>query len=174
MWIAVLQYAFAGATPKPECISIGMLARVSRTDGKLTVAEQFVLSAEKHRAIQNIAFANLTGDGTEELIVESDVGGAEYDGSEIHIFNLGQGRFEEVLVHASRMSATVMGEELYKQELDTKRSVQTKGKQFCFRRTVYGEEGKWYPSPHVTQPCYPSGRGVDADANAQRAAQLAK
>ncbi len=172
--LAVLQYAFTGPAPDWSCASVGLIVRLVREDGKLHVTQRFLLDAAKHEALQNVQLADLTGDGWQELVVESDFGDPQSNGSTILIFDLSNGRLGEVLEHASRMYATVMGEELYKQELDVSRTLRMKGEQFCFTRTVYGEEGKWFPSPKVTKPCYARGRGVDAEENRKRMEHLTK
>jgi hypothetical protein len=88
------------------------------------------------------------------------------------IFDLSHGRLDQILEHASRMVSTVLGEEVYKQDLDVSRTLRMKGEQFCFTRTVYGEEGKWFPSPKVTKPCYVRGRGVSEEENRKRIEHL--
>jgi hypothetical protein len=170
--IAILQYAFTGPEPDGSCASIGLIAHLIREGGKLQVAERFLLDPQKHESLQNVQLADLTGDGSQELIVESDFGEPQSNGSTILIFDLSQGRLDQVLEHASRMVSTVLGEEVYKQDLDVSRTLRMKGEQFCFTRTVYGEEAKWFPSPKVTRPCYARGRGVDADENRKRAEHL--
>jgi hypothetical protein len=170
--LAVVQYAFQGPDPDSSCASIALIVRLLLAGQRLEVAERFLLDTGKHEGLQNVQLVDLSGDGIDELVVESDFGEKDASGSTIQIFDLSHGKLEQVLEHASRMYAKVMGEELYKQELDIPRTLKTQGKQFCFTRTVYGEEGKWYPSPKVTRPCYDRGRGVDAEENQKRQEHL--
>lgn len=104
--------------------------------------------AHGQTSFQGIRLVDLTGDGRDELVVESDLGNDEAEASELHIFDLTQGRFDERLDMASRMSAPVMDQE--------------QGTQFCFVKTIYTEEGKWFAAPRVSKVCYPRGRGVEA------------
>jgi hypothetical protein len=170
--VGVFQYAFTGREPDWSCASVGLIVRLVRTGEKLEVTERFLLDAQKHESLHNVQLVDINGDGSQELIVESDFGEPQSNGSTILIFDLSQGRLDQVLEHASRMVSTVMGEEVYKQDLDVSRTLRMKGEQFCFTRTVYGEEGKWFPSPKVTRPCYARGRGVDADENRKRMEHL--
>ncbi len=161
-FVAVIQYAFPGRDPDWSCASIGLIAHVTVVADRPKITDRFLLDAQKHEALQNVMLTDLTGDGVEELIVESDSGDPQSTASIISIFDLRGEKLEQILEHASRMYAKMMGEELYKQELDISRSLKMKGEQFCFTRTVYVEDGKWYGQPKVTRPCYTKGRGVDA------------
>jgi len=170
--LGVFQYAFAGHEPDWSCASVGLIVRLVRDGEKLQVTERFLLDAQKHESLHNVQLLDLTGDGSAELIVESEVGDPQRIGSAILIFDLSQGRLEEILEQVSRMHAKSPVAELYKQELDVSRSLRMKGEQFCFTRTVYREDGVWFPNPKVTKPCYARGRGVSEEENRKRMEHL--
>ncbi|MEO8130229.1 MAG: hypothetical protein ABI822_24210 [Bryobacteraceae bacterium] len=125
------------------------------------VKERVTLDAHGQSTFQGIRLVDLTGDGRDELVLESDFAEQDAVGSNMHIYDLTQGHFDELLDMASRMSASVMKDEQYLQVLDVPRSVKEKGKQYCFVKTM---EGKWFPAPRVSSVCYPRGRGVEPPA----------
>lgn len=170
--LGVFQYAFTGREPDWSCASVGLIVRLVRNGEKLEVAERFLLDAQKHESLQNVQLVDLTGDGSAELIVESEVGDPHRIGSTILIFDLSQSRLEEIMEQVSRLHAKAPVAELYKQELDISRSQRMKGEQFCFTRTVYREDGAWFPNPKVTKPCYARGRGVNEEENRKRMEHL--
>ncbi len=160
-WLAIVQYGFAGVSPNAQCLSLPLLLHLSRSGAAWKVKEQRILDSHGHTSLQEIRLVDLTGDGRDELVVESDTREDEAESSEIYIFDLTQGRFDERLNMASRMSASVMDQEQYLQVLDVPRSLKEQGKQFCFEKTIYAEEGKWFAATHVSKICYPRGRGVE-------------
>jgi len=157
-WLAILQYAFVGVSVNAQCNSVPLLLHLTQ-DWK--VKQRLVLDSHGHTSFQGIRLMDLTGDGREELAIESDSGQDEALGSDLHIYELTQAGFEERLDMASRMSASVMDQEQYMQVLDIPRTLKAQGKQFCFVKTIYAEEGKWFPTPRVSNVCYPRGRGVE-------------
>ena len=100
--------------------------------------------------------------GADELVVESDSGGAGTVASDLLVFDLSKGRLDEVLNTASRMQ--YMTDDWYTQTLDLRRTRQSHGQRFCFSKTTLFESGKAFRSPQVTRPCYQRGHGVDAPA----------
>jgi hypothetical protein len=167
-WLAVVQYRFVDGKPDPQCLSVPLLVHLTRSNADWRVVERFLLDTHEHIGIEEIQLVDLTGDGREELVIESDTGEEEASASEVHVFDLTQGRFDERLSMATRMSATVMDQEQYAQTLDLERTVKQQGKQFCFVKTIYAEEGKWFPAPKVSRECYERGRGVDAEETKAR------
>src|SRR5260370_26207336 len=115
--LAVVQYAFQGPDPDSSCASIAVLVRLVTAGQKLEVAERFLLDTAKHEGLQNVQLVDLTGDGVEDLVVESDFGEKDASGATIQIFELSHGKLEQVLEHASRMYAKEMGQELNKEAL---------------------------------------------------------
>lgn len=161
-WLTIMQYGFAGVSANAQCSSVPLLLHLTRLGSAWKVTERLVLDSHGHKSFQGIRLVDLTGDGRDELVVESDSHGDDAESSEIYIFDLTQGRFDERLNMATRMSASVMGQEQYLQVLDVPRSLKEQGKQFCFVKTIYAEEGMWFAAPHVSRICYPRGRGVEA------------
>jgi hypothetical protein len=159
--LAVVQYTFAGAKPAASCTSIATVCHLVRGASGWERKYSYTFETQLHRALQRVEMMDLTGDGKEELIVESDITEEEATSSNMHIFDLTKGSFEGLLDMPVKMYATVMNEEQYTLTLDVARTVQQKGLQFCFSRTSYAEEGKWFPAPKVTQVCYPRGRGLE-------------
>ena len=162
-WLAVMQYRFPEAPADSLCTSIPLLLHLTRAGSNWTVDKRLPLETHSHIALEGIQLLDLTGDGREELVVESDSGEVDAAASDLHVFDLSHSRFDELLNMASRMSASVMDEEQYMQTLDVSRTLKSRGKQFCFVKTTYAEEGKWFPTPRVSKVCYERGRGVERD-----------
>jgi hypothetical protein len=151
-FVAVLQYAFAAALPTMPCSSIGLVAHIARRAGRLVAEDQFLLDSEHHWSIPGIELVDLTGDGIEELVVDSDFGGAYVSASKRYIFDLSRAR---LALRAEADSHVVRLEPGHQQEftfvLDRARSRSYAGTKFCFINTVYR------PSPpRVTNVCLPA------------------
>ncbi|WP_321477698.1 hypothetical protein [uncultured Paludibaculum sp.] len=157
--LAVLQYDFKGAKPAMSCPSVGLLVRLDRTAARWVLRQQYLLGPVHHSSLQSIQLLDLTGDGKEDLVVESDFGGAGTTGSRLQIFDLSHGQFEELLLTFSRFDG--MDDGSFTQVLDAGRTLQSRGQRFCFQRTVLFEHDNSIIPPRVTQPCYPRGDGVD-------------
>jgi hypothetical protein len=74
--LAVLQYDFAGANPAMSCPSIGLLVHLVRNAARWEPRDEYLLETVHHHSIRGIEMLDLTGDGADELVVESDFGGA--------------------------------------------------------------------------------------------------
>lgn len=160
-FLAVLQYDFSGVNPSPCCWSIGRLAHLVRSGAKLELRDEYLLQASHHLEMQRAELLNLTGNGVDALLIESDFGGAGTAGSSLQVFDLSHGRFEEVLNANSRLER--MTEEGYTQVLDVSRTRKAHGQQFCVVKTTLFENDHWFRRPHVTRKCYQRGDGLDAE-----------
>jgi hypothetical protein len=114
---------------------------------------------------------NLTGTGVDDLVIESNSGGPGAIQSELKVFDLRQGRFEELLDKDSREQ--YMTDDWYTQSLDVERTRESHGQQFCFTKRTRVEAGVIFRSVRVTHPCYKRGDDVDEKESAMRNKMLA-
>ncbi len=105
---------------------------------------------------------DLTGDGLNELVVESDYGWAGSAAISLQVFNLSHGHFDECLRTNSRLEYEI--QESYTQTLDIGRTLQGRGRRFCCSKTIRVRKGRWLSPPRVVHPCYERGYGVDPGA----------
>jgi hypothetical protein len=158
--LVVLQYDFQGVHPALCCLSIGLLAHLVKDRvGNWTLADQFPFETAHHSRLGRIELLNLGGDGTNDLVIESNFGGPGTGGTRLHIFALSHGRFEEILRTNSDLA--YMDEEGYSQVLDIALTRSNHGRQFCFIKATRFESGKWFDHPRISHPCYERGEGVD-------------
>jgi uncharacterized tellurite resistance protein B-like protein len=155
--LAILQYDFEGANPAMACPSIGLLVQLANVDGTVKVGEQYLLETVHHFSLQAIRMLDLTGDGIDELVVESDFGGAGTWGTNLTVFDLTQAKFEEMFSTDSRTSFET--DDMYKQVLDVPRTLQQRGERFCFTKTTMVEATEAFRPPRITRPCYRSEKG---------------
>lgn len=158
--LAVLQYDFPDASPAMSCPSIGLLVHLIRNAEDWVVKEQYLLETVHHHSLQGIRLLDLTGERADDLIIESNAGGAGTVVSDLLIFDLSKGRLDEVLNTESRMQH--MTDDWYTQTLDLSRTRESHGQRFCFSETTLFEAGKAFRPPRVTRPCYKRGDGVDS------------
>jgi hypothetical protein len=159
--LAVLQYDFSGANPAMSCPSLGLLVRLVRnSSAKWELRDEYLLETVHHSSLQRIELLDLTRDGVDDLVIESDFGGAGTRGSNLQVFDLSHARFDELLHTNSRLQ--YIDQDYYKQVLDTGRTLQSHGQRFCFSKTILIEKGKWFRPPRVARPCYKRGDGIDA------------
>lgn len=149
--LAIAQYIFAGANPPGACTSIARIARVVRRDDQWRKSADLVLDTTHHSGLQHIQLVDLNGDNTDELIVESDIGGAGELASDFIVFSLQNGRFEQWLNVPSRVEGP---DSEYAQTLDVPKTRLEKGRRFCFTKTVFAIDDKLLAQPRVTKPCY--------------------
>jgi hypothetical protein len=130
--VAVLQYSFLGASPAGACWSIGLLVHLVRTASGWSVQDRELLELVHHSSLPEVRMVDLTGDGFDELIVESNTGGAGAAETNMHVFDLGRGAFAEILnAHAFLADQDQDG---YKQKLDIGRTLASRGAKFCFMK----------------------------------------
>jgi hypothetical protein len=86
--------------------------------------------------------------------------GAGTVGSDLLVFDLSEGRLDEVLNTESRLQ--YMTDDWDTQTLDLSRTRENHGQRFCFSKMTLFEEGKAFRPPRVTRPCYKRGDGVDS------------
>lgn len=158
--LAVLQYDFPDAIPAMSCPSIGLLVHLIRNAAGWAVKEQYLLKTVHRDSLQGIRLLDVTGEGADELVVESNSGGAGTAGSDLLVFDISKGRLDEVLNTESRMQ--YMTDDWYTQTLDLSRTRESHGQRFCFSKTTLFEAGKAFRPPQVTRPCYERGDGVDS------------
>jgi hypothetical protein len=160
--LVIVQYRFLGAAPPGSCWSIARLLRVERDKEAWQVRSEFPLDTTHHSTLQGIQLIDLTGDGIEELVVESDEGGGGGLASDLIVFGLKNRRFEQWLNVPSRLHEWFDREEEFVQTLDVRRSVGERGQRFCFKKTIFFAEGKRLEKPLATAPCYPKFTGPSA------------
>lgn len=149
--LAVLQYKFDDAVPSMECPSIGLLVQLANVAGKWQVRDRYLLETMHHFTLQTIRALDLTGDGADELVIESDFGGAETWGTNLVIFNLGA-KIEQIFETTSQISHST--EDRFTQALDIPRTIQEHAQQVCFTKTTIFEDGKVFTPARVSSPCY--------------------
>jgi hypothetical protein len=159
--LAVLQYNFPHANPAMDCLSIGRMTHLVRNATKWEARNEYLLETTHHTSLQRIELMDLSGQGAEDLVVESDWGGAATVGSSLQVFDLSRGNFEELLNTNSRLENNI-DEEGYTQVLDVHQTVQAHGQRFCFTKTTFLEKGTWLNRPRITRPCYKRGEGIDS------------
>jgi hypothetical protein len=169
--LAVLQYDFPGANPAMSCPSIGLLIHLARKAANWELRDEYLLETVHHHSMQGIKMLDLTGDGTDELVIESDFGGAGVSASSMQVFDLSHGHFQELLSTESELADS--DQEGFTQTLDIGATVRSNGQRFCFTKTTLFEKGKWFKSPQVSHPCYKRGYLVDTGASGHNAEMLA-
>lgn len=164
---AVLQYDFSDASPALSCSSIGLITHLLRKANKLVVIEQVLLDPMHHWSLPQIRLVDLTGDGIDELVVESDGGGAEVASSTMHIYDLSRGRLNERAIAGVRNLIYRSGEEEESTfVLDVARSRTFAGAKFCFVKTRFMERMRKLTPPRVSNVCF--GAGLDKDERRER------
>lgn len=149
--LVIAQYGFAGANPPGACTSIARIARVVRRDGQWRKSDDLVLETTHHTGLQRIQLVDLNGEGIDELVVESDMDGGGTLISNLVVFSLRNGRFEQWLNVPSRVEGP---DSEYAQTLDITRTGLEKARTFCFTKTVFAIDDKSLEKPRTTTPCY--------------------
>lgn len=159
--VAVLQYAFQGANPPMSCPSIARVSHVMKIHGRWREVAGFDLDTTHHTSVQSIKLVNLAGGHSQQLLIKSDWGGAGVHGTNLAIFSPGRRRFHQWLNVPSRVYSSVDGDS-FVQTLNVPGTRQQKAERFCFRKTIFAEDGKWLLQPVETHPCYPRFTGRSA------------
>jgi hypothetical protein len=143
-----------------SCPSIGLPVHLVGNAGNWTPRHEYLLDTTHHFSLRRIEVLDLTGDGVDQHVIESEFGGAGTSGSSLQVFDLSRGRFDQSLHTESVLQYEK--HDWYTQTLDIGRTLQSHGRQFCCSKTIRVEKGKWFNPPRVAHPCYKRGDGVDS------------
>jgi len=149
--LAVLQYKFEDAVPSMACPSIGLLVHLANVSGGWEVRDRNLLETMHHFTLQTVRMLDLMGEGADQLVIESDFGGAETWGTNFMIFHLGD-KIEQVFETTSQIST--MTDDMFTQTLDIAKTIEQGGKLVCFTKTTMFEDGKAFKPVRVSNPCY--------------------
>ncbi len=157
--LAVLQYEFIGIGPALACPSIGRLVHLVSSDGGWRIAERIEFDTQHHGGFERIEFTDWVGNGIDQLLAESDWGGAGTAGSSLFVYSLEDGRFEQWLKTTARVES-INGS--FTQVLDIPKTRAKNGMAFCFTKTeLTGSDGEPYRKSIVSWTCYPKGTGAE-------------
>lgn len=163
--LAVVQYNFEDAIPPMACPTIGLL--VELVNGK--VRDRYLLETTHHFSLQTVRLTSL-GTGADELVIESDFGGADTWGTNLMVFRPGP-KIEQVFETTSQI--VYKTEEMFTQVLDLPRTIDLDGQQVCFTKTAMFENGQPLNPVVVSHICYKLDAEVDRQASQERSKLLA-
>ncbi|HTB13184.1 MAG TPA: hypothetical protein VK752_16490 [Bryobacteraceae bacterium] len=158
--LAVLQYKFEDAVPPMACPTLGLLIQLANVNGAWQIRDRYLLETMHHFSLKTVRMLNLAGDA-DQLLVESDFGGAETWGTNFLIFNLGA-KLERVFETTSQIAAGTS--DRFTQEFDAPETIDRDAKEFCFTKTTTFEDGTLYKPPRISKVCYKPGEDPDTDA----------
>ena len=158
-FLVALQYDFLDVKPALGCPSIGLLVHVVKNAAGWTVHDKYLLETGHHSSLQRVELSDLTGHDANELVIESNFGGAGTAGSTLQVFDLSHGRFDEVFSTDSRLQA--FDEDWYTQVLDLRRTRENHSQRLCSLKTTLFENGKAFKPPRVSHPCFNRGLSID-------------
>ena len=138
-----------------SCPSLARVDYLLQTASHLYDTSHIFLESAHHFAIENVRFLNLRADGTRELVVESNAGGACQTVSDLSVFAFTAGHIRQVLNVPARFKSCIPVGSEYEQELDVPRTAGSHGNEFCFTKRTYVENGTRLKEPRVSYPCYP-------------------
>jgi hypothetical protein len=167
--LAVLQYNFEDAIPPMACPSIGILVQLANVAGKWEVRDRYLLETTHHFSLQTVRLTSL-GTGADELVIESDFGGADTWGTNLMVFRPGP-KIEQVFETTSQI--VYKTEEMFTQVLDLPRTIDLDGKQVCFTKTAMFENGQPLNPVVASHVCYKLDGEVDRQASQERNKLLA-
>jgi len=167
--LAVLQYKFEDAVPSMACPTLGLLVQLANVKGAWEVRDRYLLETMHHFSLKTIRMLNLSGNG-DELVIESDFGGAETWGTNFLVFNLGA-RLERIFETTSQIS--YMTNDRFTQELDVPETIQRGGQEFCFTKTTMFEDGILFKPARLSKVCYKPGEEQDRKETEERNKLLA-
>jgi hypothetical protein len=168
-FIAVLQYNFEDAIPPMACPSIGLLVQLTNKAGNWEVRDRFLLETTYHFSLQTVRMTSL-GSGADELVIESDFGGADTWGTNLMVFHPGP-KIEQIFETTSQL--VYKTDEMFTQTLDLPRTIDLDGKQVCFTRTAMFENGQPLKPVVVSHVCYKLDAEIDRQASQERNKLLA-
>jgi len=149
--LAVLQYKFDQAVPSMACSSIGLMVHLAKVAGSWRVRDRYLAETAHHFTLQTIRSVDLTGDGVDELVIESDFGGADTWGTNFMVFHLAA-QIELIFETTSQISHGT--DDLFTQVLDLPKTVEQEGKEVCFTKTTIFENGFVFDPPRISNVCY--------------------
>lgn len=158
--LGILQYRFLDpAISAGSSVSTAVLLEEGTPTWR--VASQFTLDTMHHSTVTGIQLVDLDGDGREELLLDSQSGGAETIASVLIVFQLAQGLLQPILLNTTRLQqGSESNRQEYTQVLDIGAAIQARATQFCFAKTAYAE-GVPLAKPRRTRACYARGEGLD-------------
>jgi hypothetical protein len=168
-FIAVLQYNFEDAIPPMACPSIGLLVQLTNASGNWEVRDRYLLETAHHFSLQTVRLTSL-GSGADELVIESDFGGADTWGTNLMVFRQGP-KIEQVFETTSQI--VYKTDEMFTQTLDLPRTIDLDGKQVCFTKTAMFENGQPLNPVVVSHVCYKLDAEVDRKGSEERNKLLA-
>jgi hypothetical protein len=168
--LAVLQYKFEDAVPSMAFASIGLLVQLANVNGNWEVRDRYLLETRHHFTLQTIRVLDLNGDGIDDLVIESDFGGAETWGTNLLIFNLGA-KIERSFETTSQISYKT--DDRFTQVLDIPKTIEQAGKLVCFTKTTMFENGMLFNPARISNPCYEPNEDLDRKESEERNKLLA-
>lgn len=163
--LAVLQYNFEDAIPSMACPSIGLLVQLANVSGRWEVRDRYLLETMHHFSLKTVRMLNLTGDSFDQLVIESDFGGAETWGTNFMIFRPGA-KIEQIFETTSQIVSKT--DDMFTQTLDIPRTIDLDGKQVCFTKTTMFENGLPLNPVRITHICYKLDAEIDRKASEER------
>jgi hypothetical protein len=160
-FVAISQYDFPGVGPAGACWSIARISLVQEHDGVFTDSSDFEPNTSHHGGLDRAEFESLSPGASEQLLVESDVGGG--GGYELNflVFEFVNGKVVPLLDTPSVLSNWGLTVSFFVQSLDLDRTRAAHGSRFCFTKTTYIEDDKHFVPPRITRPCYRRGEGIE-------------
>lgn len=168
--LAVLQYKFEDAIPSLACPSLGLLVQLANVNGSWEVRDRYLLETMHHFSLKSIRMLNLSGEGADQLAIESDFGGDETWGTNILIFSLGA-RLERIFETTSQISYQT--NDLFTQVLDVPETINRHAQEFCFTKTTTFEDGVLFKPARISKVCYKPGEDAEAKESEERNKMLA-
>lgn len=168
--LAVLQYKFEDAIPSLACPSLGLLVQLANVNGTWEVRDRYLLETMHHFSLKTIRMLNLSGEGSDQLAIESDFGGDETWGTNMLIFNLGA-RLERIFETTSQISYQT--NDLFTQALDVPETINRHAQEFCFTKTTTFEDGVLFKPARISKVCYKPGEDAEAKDSEERNKMLA-
>jgi hypothetical protein len=162
--LAVLQYNFEDAIPPMACPTIGLLVELASAGGNWQVRDRYLIETTHHFSLQTVRLTSL-GTGADELVIESDFGGADTWGTNLMVFRPGP-KIEQIFETTSQI--VYKTEEMFTQMLDLPRTIDLDGKQVCFTKTAMFENGQPLSPVVVSHICYKLDAEVDRQASQER------
>ena len=148
--LAVLQYQFEDAVPPMSCPTLGLLVQLNNVNGKWVVGDRYLLETMHHFSLKTIRMLNLAGD-QDELVIESDFGGAETWGTNFLAFHLGA-KLERFFETTSQISYQTS--DRFTQDFDVPETIERGGNEYCFTKTTMFENGIYFKPERISKVCY--------------------